>query len=174
VEQFAQLGDPWAESLIYEAKTPMEALEKLLVCDGQKTRANRMPIFNKELLECAIAVHDHPTKGCVIQVIYINKLYFKPAFNLEPRRHTSISDKISEGLDVVLRRSTVDLSNLGENTSQQDKSELINKLNRSIKATAKAQSKQSSELISTKAMRRVNSVQRAPTRPTFNLNPGIL
>ena len=94
----------------------MEALEKLLVCDGQKNRANRSPIFNKELLECAIAMHHHPQIGSVIQVIYINKLYFKPEFNLEPRKFTSLSDKISEGLDVVLRRSTQDhLSNLGDN-----------------------------------------------------------
>lgn len=34
VEKFGQLGDPWAESLIYDAKSPLEALEKLIVCDG--------------------------------------------------------------------------------------------------------------------------------------------
>lgn len=34
IEKFAQLGDPWAESLIYDAKSPLEALEKLIVCDG--------------------------------------------------------------------------------------------------------------------------------------------
>ena len=147
MEQFAELGDPWSESLIYEAKTPMEALEKLLVCDGQKSRANRMSIFNKELLECAISGYDHPSKGCVIQVIYINKLYFKPGFDLGPRKYGSLSDKISSGLDVVRRRSTIDvLSNMGDNTSQVDKSELINKLNKSIKATVRAQSNQSSEL----------------------------
>lgn len=97
----------------------MEALEKLLVCDGIKSRANRHPIFNKELLECAIATHDHPKLGCVIQVIYINKLYFRPEFNnLEPRKFMSLSDKISDGLDVVLRRSSVGvMSNLGDNTS---------------------------------------------------------
>ena len=120
----------------------MEALEKLLVCDGIKNRANRHPIFNKELLECAIAAHDHPVKGCVIQVIYINKLYFKPEFNLEPRKMTTLSDKISDGLEVVMRRSTVEnLSNLGD--SLQDKNDLINKLNNSIKATAQVQRRQS-------------------------------
>lgn len=140
VEQFAQLGDPWAESLIYEAKSPIEALEKLIVCDGQKSRANRNAIFNKELYECAIAGYDHPTKGSVIQVIYVNKLYFKPEFNLETRKLGSLSDKISDGLDVVLRRSSLGImSNYGgdnANVNHQDKTDLINRLNRSIKANA--------------------------------------
>lgn len=75
-------------------------------------------------------------------MIYINKLYFRPEFNnLEPRKFASLSEKISDGLDVVLRRSSVGvMSNLGDGavTSQQDKTDLINKLNRSIIATNQA------------------------------------
>lgn len=160
VEQFAQMGDPWAESLVYGAKTPLEALEKLLVCDGQKKRPNRSPIFEKELLECAVAAADHDSKGTVIQLLYVNKLYFKPEFNLSPTKMATMSDKLSDGLELVLRRSSVGMSQIGDVSSQQDKTELLNKLNRSIGAPRDTSSRSS-------VARRGSSVQRL--RPSMSV-----
>ena len=92
--------------MIKDVKTPMEAIEKLLVCDGQRSRANRQPLFNKELLDCAIAGKEND-RNSVIQLIYVNKLYFKAGFSpLKPSHRQSTSDRLSNGLDVVLRRSS--------------------------------------------------------------------
>lgn len=64
----------------------MEALERLIVCDGQPLRGFRSAVFNPEFSLCGICCYYHSTHENIVQVLYVNKLLKKgemPTLTLE-------------------------------------------------------------------------------------------
>ena len=64
----------------------MEALERLIVCDGQPQRGFREAIFNHDFKLCGICCNGHTTHDNVIQLLYVDKILAKdqPKENKEP------------------------------------------------------------------------------------------
>lgn len=52
----------------------MEALERLIVCDGQPQRGFRQAVFNSEFSLCGICCYQHSTHENVVQVLYVDRL----------------------------------------------------------------------------------------------------
>lgn len=74
----------WADSCIFGALTPLEALERLIVCDGQPQRGFREAIFNHDFKLCGICCNGHSTHDNVIQLLYVDKILAKD----EPKENT--------------------------------------------------------------------------------------
>jgi hypothetical protein len=67
----------WADSCIFGAINPLEALERLIVCDGQPQRGFREAIFNQDFKMCGICCNAHATHDNVIQLLYVDKISAK-------------------------------------------------------------------------------------------------
>ena len=86
IARYSILDSSWADSCIFGAITPMEALERLIVCDGQPQRGFRQAVFNAEFSLCGICCYYHSTHENIVQVLYVNKLLKKgemPTLTLE-------------------------------------------------------------------------------------------
>lgn len=53
----------------------MEALERLIVCDGQPQRGFRKAIFNPDFKSCGICCDQHATHENVVQLLYVQRLW---------------------------------------------------------------------------------------------------
>ena len=74
IARYAILDSAWADSCVFGALTPMEALERLIVCDGQPQRGFRQAVFNSEFHLCGICCYFHSSHENIVQVLYVNKL----------------------------------------------------------------------------------------------------
>ena len=86
IARYSILDSSWADSCIFGAITPMEPLERLIVCDGQPQRGFRQAVFNSDFSLCGICCYYHSTHENIVQVLYVNKLLKKgemPTLTLE-------------------------------------------------------------------------------------------
>lgn len=75
IERYGKLEKSWADSCIFGAQSPLEALERLIVCDGQQQRGFRKAIFNPDFKSCGICCDDHLTHENIIQLLYVQILW---------------------------------------------------------------------------------------------------
>lgn len=74
IARYGTIDSSWADSCIFGAVTPMEALERLIVCDGQPQRGFRQAVFNSAFSLCGICCYHHSTHENVVQVLYVDRL----------------------------------------------------------------------------------------------------
>lgn len=70
----------------------MEALERLIVCDGQPQRGFRQAVFNPEFSLCGICCYHHSTHENVVQLLYVDRL-------LKPGELPTITLQGNKGMD---------------------------------------------------------------------------
>lgn len=74
IQRYGRLEKAWADSCIFGALTPLEAIERLIVCDGEPKRGFRKAIFSPDFKSCGACCGDHTTHDNVIQLLYVQTL----------------------------------------------------------------------------------------------------
>ena len=54
--------------MCFQAFTPLEVFERLVVDDGQPSRGQRKNVFNQDLTFCGVAAGEHLTQGNVVLI----------------------------------------------------------------------------------------------------------
>ena len=86
----------------------MEALERLIVCDGQPQRGFREAIFNHDFKLCGICCNGHTTHDNVIQLLYVDKILAKdqPKENKEPLPDDVLELAMNQDVQIVCNEAT--------------------------------------------------------------------
>jgi len=74
IARYGVLDSSWADSCIFGALNPTEALERLIVCDGQPQRGFRQAVFNDSFSLCGICCFNHSTHENIVQLLYVDRL----------------------------------------------------------------------------------------------------
>ena len=74
IARYGVLDSTWADSCIFGVLTPMEGIERLIVCDGQPQRNFRKAIFSNDLKSCGICCGNHLTHENIIQCLYVVRI----------------------------------------------------------------------------------------------------
>jgi len=75
IARYGILESKLADSCIFSVISPLEALERLIVCDGQKQRGFRKAIFSKEFKYCGVSCGLHSRHENIIQLLYVCEIY---------------------------------------------------------------------------------------------------
>jgi len=73
IAKYGRLDEAWADSLVFNALTTKEVVERLIVCDGQPRRGFRASMFSPDLKMCGVATAPHKDHTTVIQMIYVDR-----------------------------------------------------------------------------------------------------
>ena len=86
----------------------MEALERLIVCDGQPQRGFREAIFNHDFKLCGICCNAHTTHENVIQLLYVDKIFAndQPKENKEPLPADVLELAMNQDVQIVCNEAT--------------------------------------------------------------------
>lgn len=74
IARYGILDSTWADSCIFGVIDPQEAMERLIVCDGQPKRGFRKAIFSQEFKQCGVCCGDHSTHDNTVQLLYVCKI----------------------------------------------------------------------------------------------------